>query len=110
MAVLAAAGVLGMLRRQALMWPTVAAAWTGSGAMFGYALLTLLAVVTRAPESANVTALNGVTQLGALLAGLALALTALLHLVDDRPAGPDQPALAQPVGADRSNQGAPGRV
>jgi hypothetical protein len=71
----------------------LAAAWTGTGAMFGWALLTLLAIVARAPESDNITPLNGVTQLAALLAGLALALTALLRLLERRHAAGATPAV-----------------
>jgi hypothetical protein len=80
-ALLAATGVLALLRRQPT-WTAAAAAWTGTGAMFAYALLVLLAVVADAPGSQDVTALNGVTQLGALLAGSAMAVAALLNLAD----------------------------
>ncbi|WP_410821897.1 hypothetical protein [Micromonospora sp. 050-3] len=87
MAVSAAAGVLLMLR-----WPAsgsrtrvgLVLTWIGTGAMFGYAMLTLLAVVLGAPESDNVTALNGLTQLGALLAGPVLAIAGALHLLERR--------------------------
>jgi hypothetical protein len=89
MALLGAAGVLGLLRRPVPTWCWLAAAWTGTGAMFGYALLTLLAIVAGVPESDNITPLNGVTQLAALLAGMALALTALLRLVERRPPAVD---------------------
>jgi hypothetical protein len=90
MAVCAVVGVLLVLRRPAggsrmAVWVGPALTWIGTGAMFGYAVLTLLAVVLGAPESDNVTALNGLTQLGALLAGPALAITGALHLVEHRP-------------------------
>jgi hypothetical protein len=49
-------------------------------------------VVIRAPEPDNVTALNGLTQLGALLAGPVLAMTGVLHLVERRPAATAAPA------------------
>ncbi|MEU8329404.1 hypothetical protein [Micromonospora sp. NPDC048839] len=99
MAVSAAVGVLLMLRRPSGGSRTaarvgLALTWLGTGAMFGYALLTLLAVVLGAPESDNVTALNGLTQLGALLAGAALAITAALHLLERRP-GHEHPAFAE---------------
>jgi hypothetical protein len=87
LALLAATGVLALLRRGPT-WTSCTAAWTGSGAMFAPALLTLLAVATGAPLS-EVTALNGMTQLVALLAGPALAVAALLRLVDGRGAAPD---------------------
>jgi hypothetical protein len=87
MALLGAAGVLGLLWRPAPTWGWLAAAWTGTGAMFGYALLTLLAIVAGPID--NITPLNGVTQLAALLAGMALALTALLRLVERRHAAVD---------------------
>ncbi|MFI6235485.1 hypothetical protein ACIBD9_18160 [Micromonospora sp. NPDC050784] len=96
MAVSAAVGVLLMLR-----WPAggsrtavpagLVLTWIGTGAMFGYALLTLLAVVLGAPESDNVTALNGLTQLGALLAGPVLAITGALHLLERRTSNQHSP-------------------
>src|SRR2546430_2551573 len=46
--------------------------WTGTGGMFADAMSTLLGLVTRASQSDNVSALNGLTQLGALLSGIVL--------------------------------------
>jgi hypothetical protein len=75
----------------------VALTWTGSGAMFAYALLTLAAVVTGAPESDNVTALNGLTQLAALLGGLLIAVTGVVNLAERRPPAVDPDERDTPV-------------
>jgi hypothetical protein len=92
MAALAVAGIRVMIRRPDAGRRTpvaVALTWTGSGAMFAYALLTLAAVVTGAPESDNVTALNGLTQLAALLGGLLIAVTGVVNLAERRPPAVD---------------------
>jgi hypothetical protein len=88
-AALAVAGIRVMIRRpdagrRTPVWVAVALTWTGSGAMFAYALLSLAAVVTGAPESDNVTALNGLTQLAALLGGLLIAVTSVVNLAERR--------------------------
>jgi hypothetical protein len=70
-------------------WP-----WRRSGRC--WALLTRLAIVAGAPESDNITPLNGVTQLAALLAGMAFALAALLRLVERRHAAVDRDERATP--------------
>jgi hypothetical protein len=80
MAALAVPGIVMIARRRAPSWLALALTWTGTGAMFSYALLTLVAVVTHAPESGNVTPLNGLTQLAALLGGLVIAMTAVSGL------------------------------
>ena len=87
MAALAVSGIRLMIRRPAAgrrtpLWVGVALTWTGTGAMFAYALLTLAAVVTGAPQSDNVTALNGLTQLTALLGGLVIAMTGIFSLAE----------------------------
>jgi hypothetical protein len=96
MAVSAAAGVLLLLRGPAGRTAArvgLALTWFGTGAMFGYAMLTLLAVVLGAPESDNVTARNGLTQLGALLAGPILAIAGALHLLERRTQQPGYAAV-----------------
>jgi hypothetical protein len=87
LALVAATGVLAVLRRGPT-WTSCTAAFVGTGAMFAPALLTLLAFASGLPLS-EVTALDGTTQLVALLAGPALAVAALLRLVDGRGAAPD---------------------
>ena len=79
--------------------------------MFAYALLTLAAVVTGAPESDNVTALNGLTQLAALLGGLLIAVTSVVNLAERRPprstptSGTPRDAEASPRGGDPPGPG-----
>jgi hypothetical protein len=94
MAALAVAGIWVMIRRpdagrRTPVWVAVALTWTGSGAMFAYALLTLLVVAAGVPESDNVTALNGLTQLAALLGGLLIAVTSVVNLAERRPPAVD---------------------
>ena len=90
MAVLAAVGILVMTRRPGTgghtptWWMGLAATWTGAGAMVAYALLTLVAIVTRAPESDTVTPLDGLTQLGALVGGIVIGLTGAFQLAERR--------------------------
>jgi hypothetical protein len=89
MAALAVVGIWAMLRRstenrRVPLSVVLALTWTGTGAMFAGGLLTLLAVAGRAPESDNVTALNGLTQLGALLGGLVIAVAAVSNLAERR--------------------------
>jgi hypothetical protein len=86
MAACAAAGIWLVRRRsgdgRAPRWAGIGLTWFGTGAMFGYALLTLLAIAAGVPESDNVSPLNRLTQLCALLAGLTIALAGVLRLVE----------------------------
>ncbi len=89
MAALAVVGIRALLSRPAghrrvPLWVALVLTWTGTGAMFAYALLSLLAVVARVPESDDVTVLNGLTQLGALLGGLVIAVAAVVNLAERR--------------------------
>jgi hypothetical protein len=90
MAVLAAVGILVLTRRPGTgrpmppWWMGLAFTWAGAGAMFAYALLTLVAIVAGAPESDTVTPLGGLTQLGALLGGIVIGLTGAFHLAERR--------------------------
>jgi hypothetical protein len=89
MATIAVVGIRAMLRRPAgnRRMPLLVAlplAWTGTDAMFAYGLLSLMAVVAGAPEFNNVTALNGLTPLAALLGGLVIAVAAVVNLAERR--------------------------
>jgi hypothetical protein len=79
LAVAGAAGVVALVRaRPAARWAAVAAAWTGSAAMFSWGLYLIVVRIVVGPVA---DAAAGTAQLTGLLGGFALAVAGMLALV-----------------------------
>jgi len=80
LALAGAAGTVALVRRRGSRWAAVAAAWTGSAAMFSWGLYTV-AVRMTADGFVTYDAAAGGAQLTGLLGGFALAVAGMLALV-----------------------------
>lgn len=82
LALAAAAGVVALLRaRPVPPWAAVAAAWTGSAAMFAWGLYTVTIRMTTTAFAGGSDAAAGTAQVTGLLGGFALAVAGMLALV-----------------------------
>jgi hypothetical protein len=82
LAIAGAAGVAALVRtRPVPRWAAVAAAWTGSAAMFSWGLYTVTVGMTTTALGAGSDAAAGGAQLTGLLGGFALAVAGMLALV-----------------------------
>lgn len=82
MACLAVAGAAALWRARTRFRTAILLLWTGSGAMFAYALLTVAGILAAIPESETVTPLERWAHLGALVFGLTLAVAGAGRLED----------------------------
>lgn len=99
LALLGAAGVLGLVRGSEHRVAAVVAAWTGSAALFAWGLWTTALVATAAPL-VTPDAVAGAAHLTGLLGGFALAVAALLAVTPDAAPTrtPPRAAVPAPVG------------
>ncbi|TQM44694.1 hypothetical protein FB388_2065 [Pseudonocardia cypriaca] len=82
LAIAGAAGVAALVRtRPVSRWAAVAAAWTGSAAMFAWGLYTVTVGMTTTALGGGSDAAAGGAQLTGLLGGFALAVAGMLALV-----------------------------
>lgn len=83
LAIVGAAGVVALVRtRPASRWAAVAAAWTGSAAMFAWGLYTVtIGMTTSELGGGGTDAAAGAAQVTGLLGGFALAVAGMLALV-----------------------------
>jgi hypothetical protein len=83
LAVAGAAGVVALVRtRPVPRWAAVAAAWTGSAAMFAWGLYTVtIGMTTSELGGGGTDAAAGAAQVTGLLGGFALAVAGMLALV-----------------------------